>query len=65
MWSGGSDVIIILVLFSLDGTKKEGEEKLLNETWHSLIKADLDVSSLTALYMFQCSHTMGSQTVEV
>jgi len=31
MWSGGSNVIITLVLFSLDGTKKEGEE-LLNET---------------------------------
>lgn len=30
-----------------------------------LLKSDLDVSSLTALYMFQCSHTMGSQTVEV
>lgn len=32
MWSGGSYVIITPVLFSLDGMKKEGKEKLLNET---------------------------------
>lgn len=30
-----------------------------------LLNSDSDFSSLSALYEFQCSHTMGSQTEEI